>query len=269
LYGARVELGFDLIALLMAAAFIAGTIDAIAGGGGLITIPALLAAGVPPVAAVATNKLQSTFGTGGAVLAYARKGHIDLKRFSLPAAASFVGSGVGAFILTQIDPGFLSALLPLLLVAMAVYFIVAPRLSDEDRHSRAGPPLLIAVALIIGCYDGFFGPGTGSFFTTALVAVFGLGLIRAVAHTKLLNFASNIAGLAVLMAGGHVLWVTGFAMALGSIAGGQSGAYVAMRFGAGAARPLLIIVSLALTAKLLWDPTNPLTAFVMSWVRAG
>jgi uncharacterized protein len=261
-----VEFGLDLILLLMAAAFVAGTIDAMAGGGGLITLPALLAAGVPPVAAVATNKLQSAFGTGGAVLAFARKGHIDLKRFALPAAASLAGSALGAWLLTRIDPGFLAGLLPLLLVAMALYFLLAPRMTDEDRHSLAGRPALIAVAFAIGCYDGFFGPGTGSFFTTALVAVFGLGLIRAVAHTKLLNFASNIAALAVMIAGGHVLWILGFAMALGSVAGGQLGAHLAIRFGAGAARPLLILMSLALTAKLLADPRNPLTALALSWL---
>jgi uncharacterized membrane protein YfcA len=248
----------------MAAAFVAGMIDAVAGGGGMITLPALLAAGVPPVLAIGTNKLQSTFGTGGAVFAFARKGHIDFRRFAIPAAASFVGSALGAYILTRIDSGFLAGFLPLLLVAMAIYYAVAPRMSDADRHGRAAPAMLLATALIIGCYDGFFGPGTGSFFTTALVAVFGFGLLRAVAHTKLLNFASNVAGLVVLMAGGHVLWITGFAMALASVAGGQVGAYSAMRFGAGLARPLLIAVSLALTVKLLANRANPLTAAVLA-----
>src|SRR5690606_21347239 len=114
------EPGADLIALLMAAAFIAGTIDAMAGGGGLITIPALLAAGVPPVAALATNKLQSSFGTGGAVLAFARRGHIDFRRFAVPALAAFLGSALGAFLVTRIDSGFLAALLPVLLVAMVL-----------------------------------------------------------------------------------------------------------------------------------------------------
>jgi uncharacterized membrane protein YfcA len=157
-------------------------------------------------------------------------------------------------------------LLPALLIAMALYYCFAPRMSDIDRHSRAGPLALAAVAMVIGCYDGFFGPGTGSFFTTALVAVFGLGLIRAVAHAKVLNLASNLAGLLVLIVGGHVLWVTGLAMAVGSAAGGQAGAHFAMRFGAGIARPLLIISSLALTAKLLADPANPLTAMILSWL---
>lgn len=260
------ELGFELIGLLMAAAFVASTIDAIAGGGGMITIPALLAAGIPPVSAIATNKLQSTFGTAGAVMAFARKGHIDFRRFALPAVASFVGSAVGAFVLTRIDAGFLSAVLPMLLIAMAIYFAVAPRMSDEDRHSRAGLPLLLAIVLVIGAYDGFFGPGTGSFFITALVAVFGMGLIRAVAHTKLLNFASNLAGLAVLIAGGHVLWVLGLCMAVASIAGAQVGAYAAMRFGASAARTLLIVMSLGLTLKILIDPANPLTATARAWL---
>jgi uncharacterized membrane protein YfcA len=260
------ELGLDLIALLVAAAFVAGMIDAIAGGGGLITIPALLAAGVPPVAAIATNKLQSTIGTGGAVIAYARGGHIEFRRLAVPVLAAFVGSAIGAFILTRIDSGFLSALLPALLVAMALYYCLAPKMSDVDRKSRAGPLLLAAVAMVIGCYDGFFGPGTGSFFTTALVAIFGFGLIRAVAHAKLLNLASNVAGLAVLIVGGHVLWITGLAMAVGSTAGGQAGAYFAIRFGAGIARPLLIVSSLALTAKLLADPANPLTAMVLGWI---
>lgn len=250
----------EIVALLMAVAFVAGAIDAVAGGGGLITIPALLAAGVPPVAAIATNKLQSTFGTGGAVYAYARRGHIDLRRFAWPTVAAFAGSALGAFILTRVDPGFLEALLPLLLVLMVAYFLFSPRIGDEDRHARFGPAALILVGLVIGGYDGFFGPGTGSFFTTALVALFGLGLIRAVAHTKLLNFASNLSALGVLVVGGHVLWALGLAMALANFVGAQVGAHFALRFGAGLARPLLIVMSLGLTAKLLADPANPLTA---------
>jgi len=261
------EIGVDLIALLMAAAFLAGMIDAVAGGGGLITIPALLAAGIPPVSAIGTNKLQSTFGTLGAVIAFAGKGLIDFRGFALPAAGSFAGSAFGAYLLTRIDPGFLSGFLPLLLIGMAAYFLFAPRMSDEDRHGHRNMGLLAGVAATIGCYDGFFGPGTGSFFTTALVAVFGLGLIRAVAHTKLLNLASNLAGLTVLILGGHVMWVVGLCMAAASIAGGQVGAHGALRFGAGMARPLLIIVSLGLTAKLLADPANPLTAAILAALR--
>lgn len=252
------ELSAEIIAFLMAVAFVAGFIDAMAGGGGLLTLPALMAAGVPPVAAVATNKLQSTFGTGGAFLAFALKGHIDFRRFALPALGVFVGSALGAFALQRIDPGFLAAFIPLLLVAIAVYFLFSPRMSEEDRHSRLGPLSLLTVLALIGFYDGFFGPGTGSFLITALVALGGFGLVRAIAHTKMLNFASNLAGLAVMAVGGKVLWLAGLAMAVASIAGNQAGAYLAMRFGGRGVRPLLVVMSLALTVRLLSDPANPL-----------
>lgn len=260
------ELGLDVIALLAAFAFVAGAIDAIAGGGGLITIPALLAAGVPPVSALATGKLQATFGTASAVLTFYRKGHVDLRRFALPTLGAFTGAALGAYVLSLVDPAFLQGVIPLMLVAMAVYFTFAPRMSDDDRHSYLGPTALGFVAALIGFYDGFFGPGTGSFFTTALVALFGLGLMRAVAHAKLLNLASNLAALIVFIAGGHVLWLVGGVMAVASVAGGQLGAHATMRFGARVARPLLIVMCLALTARLLADPANPFTAWVLGWL---
>lgn len=255
------ELALDLTLLLMLVAFVAGFIDAMAGGGGLLVIPALLAAGVPPVTALGTNKLQSTLGTGGALLAFVAKGRIDWRRFAAPCVAALAGSGLGAFIVQRVDSSFLAAVIPLLLIAMAIYFLAAPKMSDEDRHSRVGPAGLFAVVLVIGFYDGFFGPGTGSFLTTALVALFGLGMISAIAHTKLLNFCSNLAGLVMLVIGGHVLWITGLCMAAASIAGNQLGAHAAMRFGGRAVRPLLVLMCLGLTVKLLLDPTNPLWAW--------
>lgn len=251
------ELAFDVVLALMAVAFVAGAIDAVAGGGGLLTIPALLAFGVPPVSAIATNKLQSTFGTGGALLAFMRGGHVDLRRFAVPASAAFLGSALGAWVLRSIDPSFLAAFIPLLLIAIAFYFLLAPRMGEEDRHSRVGPAALAAVVGAIGFYDGFFGPGTGSFLTTILIALAGFGMVKAIAHAKLLNFASNLAALAVLAAGGHMLWITGLAMALANVAGNQLGAHGAMRFGARVARPLLVLMCLALTIKLLADPANP------------
>lgn len=256
------ELAADVILFLMAAAFVAGFIDAMAGGGGLITLPALLAAGIPPVAALATNKLQSSFGTFTAFLTFARAGHVDLRRFAWPAAGSFLGAAAGAFAVQQIDSSFLAAFIPVLLIAMAIYFLAAPKMSEEDRHTRLGAAGLVLIAAAIGFYDGFFGPGTGSFFTTALVALAGLGVTRAVAHTKLLNFASNLAALIAMMAGGHVLWLLGLAMAAASIAGGRVGARAAIRFGGRAVRPLLVLMCVALTLKLLSDPANPLRAML-------
>jgi len=258
------EFGIEVVALLMAVAFVAGVIDALAGGGGLLTIPALMAAGIAPVAAIATNKLQSSFGTASAVYAFARKGRIDFRRFRKPALAAFAGSALGAWTLQRVSPAFLSGLIPLLLIAMVVYFALAPKASEEDRHSRLGPAALIGFVAAIGFYDGFFGPGTGAFLTTALVALFGMGLVSATAHTKFLNLSSNVAALIALILGGKVLWTLGLLMALSSVLGGQLGAHLALRVGAKVIRPLLLVMSSLLTAKLLSDPANPLTRWVMS-----
>lgn len=261
------ELSVEIIAFLMTVAFVAGTVDAIAGGGGLLTVPALLSAGVSPAATLGTNKLQSTFGVAMAVMTFARRGRIDLKRFAWPAACAFVGAAGGAIVLTSINPRFLAGFIPVLLIAMAIYYLLKPTLGDDDRQARMRPILLTVLAAGIGFYDGFFGPGAGSFYTTALIVVFGLGTVNAIAHTKLLNFASNLAGLMVLLAAGEVLMMVGLAMAAASMAGGYVGARSAMSFGARVVRPLLIIMCLALTGKLLSDPGNPLTAIVLEWLE--
>lgn len=252
------ELSFEALSFLIAIAFAAGTIDALAGGGGLLTIPALLTVGVPPIAALATNKLQAMIGTGSAVLAYFRAGRIDLRTFAMPAAGAFAGAVLGATTVQHVDPGFLTAVVPLLLIAMGFYFLLAPPMSEVDRHARLGGWGLTAVCAGIGFYDGFFGPGTGSFLTTALVALGGLGLVRAIANTKFINLATNVAGLAAMVAGGKVLWLLGLSMAAANVAGNQLGAWLAIRFGGRGVRPLLVVMSFALTIKLLSDPANPL-----------
>ncbi|GAA0735642.1 hypothetical protein CA233_02370 [Sphingomonas sp. ABOLD] len=252
------HLTVDALAFLLFVAFLAGCVDAMAGGGGLLTIPALLTAGVPPVAALATNKLQSMIGTGSAVLAYLRAGRVDIRGFAIPACGAFVGSALGATAVQRIDPGFLAAFVPVLLISMGFYFLLAPKMSEADRHARLGRWGLAAVCAAIGFYDGFFGPGTGSFLTMALVALGGLGLVRAIANTKFLNLATNLAGLLAMIAGGKVLWLLGIGMAAANVCGNQLGAWCAIRFGGKGVRPLLVVMSFALTIKLLADPKNPL-----------
>ena len=252
----------ETIAFLMAAALTAGCIDAMAGGGGLIALPALLAAGIPPVPAVATNKLQSALGTFGACIAYARAGHMDLKAYRWPLFAAFAGSAGGAWLLQRVDPSILAGLMPALLIALAAYFTFSPKVSEMDRHQRVGMAVLSLLIGVIGFYDGFFGPGAGAFYTTTYLALGGLSLLRATAQTKAANFASNLAGLMMMIAGGHVIWIVGLAMAVGSVTGGQIGSRLAMRFGSRLIRPLLIVMSLALTAKMLLDPKNPIHALL-------
>jgi len=248
----------EAISFLIAIAAMAGAIDALAGGGGLLTIPALMAAGIPPVSALATNKLQSTLGTASAVATFVRAGRVDLRAFAVPAAGAFAGSVLGAVAVQRVDPGFLAAFVPLLLIAMGLYFLLAPPMSEVDRHARLGRAGLTAVCSGIGFYDGFFGPGTGSFLTMALVALGGLGLIRAIANTKFINVCTNLAGLLAMIAGGKVLWLLGLSMAVANVAGNQVGAWLAIRYGGKGVRPLLVVMSFALTAKLLADPRNPL-----------
>lgn len=252
------DLSHELLALLMMVALVSGTIDAMAGGGGLLTIPALMAVGVPPVSALATNKLQSSIGTASSFLAFWRAGHVDLRRFAIPAAAAFAGSVAGAVTVQHVDPSILAGLVPVLLILMGLYFLLAPPMGDVDRRARFGPVGLSLAVAGVGFYDGFFGPGAGSFLITAMVVLGGLGLVRAIANAKLLNLSTNVAGLLAMMAGGKVIWVIGLSMAAANIVGNQLGARLAIRFGGRGVRPLLVVMSVALTIKLLADPANPL-----------
>ena len=239
--------------ILTAVAVLTGFIDSIAGGGGLIMMPALLFAGVPPLGALATNKLQSMFGTATAFANYTRKGLIDWRSNWLTVAMVFVAAGVGVIVVQSVDSKALALVIPLLLMAVALYVLVSPRMSDEDAHQRISARAYSPIGAAIGFYDGFFGPGTGSFFTTSLVALRGLGLTRATALTKLFNLTSNIAAVLLFAIGGQMYWILGFCMAAGAMLGGWVGSHTAMRFGAQVIRPLLVILSLALTARLLWS----------------
>lgn len=246
------------VALLIGTGGLAGFVDSIAGGGGLLTLPALLAAGVPPVLALGTNKLQSTFGTVIACANYARGGHLDGRMLAGPAAAVLAGAALGAMTVQHVNAAFLAGLVPILLILIAGWFLFFPAVGDLDRRQRIRPATYGAVAAVIGFYDGVFGPGTGAFFAASLVALLGLGLLRATAGTKLLNATSNLVALGVLAAGNHVLWRLGLCMALANMAGGQLGSMTAMRLGTRLIKPLLVVVSLALTVKMLADPANPI-----------
>ena len=241
-----------LYPLLTATAVLAGFIDAIAGGGGLIMMPALLFAGVPPLNALGTNKLQSSFGTAIAFRNYARGKLVDWRQHKWTIAAVFAGASAGVLIVQTIDNGLLKLIIPVLLLVMAGYTILSPRMHDEDAHERISAKAYRPVAGGIGFYDGFFGPGTGSFFATTLVGLRGMGLTRATALTKLLNLTSNIASVLFFAIGGQIWWTLGLCMALGSMTGGWLGSHTAMKFGSRLIRPLLVLLSLGLTARVLW-----------------
>jgi uncharacterized membrane protein YfcA len=246
------EVAPQIIVALSLVCVCSGFIDAIAGGGGLLTVPAMLFAGIPPLNMLATNKLQSTLGVSTACYNYARSGLIDWKPNRLSVLLVLAGAAVGALVVQAIDTAILGLLVPIMLVLVAIYVLVSPRMSDEAAHHRISPHGYAPIAGGIGFYDGFFGPGAGTFFTTSLVALRGHGLTRAAALSKLFNLASNAASLAIFIFGGKVLWVLGLSMAIGSMTGAYIGTHTALKFGARIIRPLLVIMSLGLTGRLIW-----------------
>jgi uncharacterized membrane protein YfcA len=253
------EITLHILALLFLAAFLAGFVDSIAGGGALITVPSLLLAGFPPIEMLGTNTLQSLFGSGSATLAYARGGHVDLGSQLPMAIMSALGSAVGAMLTTFVPGDVLKALLPILLIVIALYFLFKPNLGDADQARRMTPFLFgMTLVPLIGFYDGIFGPGTGSFFMLAFVTLLGYGMLKATAHTKMLNFASNIGAFLVFAVSGVIHWKTGFVMGAGQFLGAQAGSRLAMRSGTKIIRPLLVIGCVALAIKLLADPENSL-----------
>jgi uncharacterized membrane protein YfcA len=238
---------------LTAVAMLTGFVDAIAGGGGLIMVPALIHAGLPPHIVLGTNKAGSMFGTAMAAWRY-RKAGLYRIRPNLPlVAVVFAGALLGTLMIQQLDARVLELVVPLLLISVALYTLLSRRMNDTDSHARLGERGYAPVGGAIGFYDGFFGPGTGQFFTATLVGLRGLGLTRATGLTKLLNLPSNFASAIAFAAGGQVLWTLAACLAAGSIAGAWLGAHSATRLGAKLIRPLLITASLGLTAKLVWD----------------
>lgn len=241
-------------ALLCLAAFFAGAVDAIAGGGGIITVPALLAVGLPPHFALGTNKGQAVWGSAAAIVRYARAGLLDRRAALRSFPLALLGSALGALLVLRIEPGILRPLILVLLVAAALFvsFARVPEPEAEKPHRRS-PLLLGAIALLVGAYDGFFGPGTGTFLIVLYVALLGVSLARASADAKVVNCASNFAALVVFSAQGVVVWSLAAPMLLAQIAGGWTGAHLAVRGGNRFIRLVVVLVALALVTKVAYD----------------
>ncbi len=248
----------ELAALLFVVALAAGVIDAMAGGGGLITVPALLWAGLPPVQALATNKAQSVFGSFAATVRFLRAGAIDLRTAAVTVACTFVGAAAGAAAIQVLAADIIAGLVPVLLIGFSLYFLFSPRVSDFDSRRRIGDlTFALSVGVGVGFYDGFFGPGTGTFFAIGYIALLGFNLRRATANAKLLNFTSNLAALILFSAGGEVIWTLGLTMAAGQFIGGWLGAQLVLTHGARLVRPALVTASLAVSLHLLWQQYAP------------
>jgi len=238
---------------LFAVGLAAGFVDSVAGGGGLLTLPALLSAGLPPEAALGTNKLQACFGSASATWHYGRAGLIDWRGSAVGVVFTAVGAVLGTLLVRQLSGSLLQQLIPWLLLAVALYALFQPRLGEADVHARLDPHWFFPFfGLGLGFYDGFLGPGTGSFWAIAFVLMLGFNLLKATAHTKLVNFTSNVASLAVFLPGGEVRILLGVTMGGGQWLGARIGSRLVMKRGARFIRPVFITVALAITLRLLW-----------------
>lgn len=251
-------MSWELLFLLFLAGLGAGFIDAIAGGGGLITVPALLWAGLDPQTALGTNKMQSVFGTAMAVRRYAHAGLIRWREMVLPIVATFVAAALGTWVVTLVDNAILSKIVPWLLLGLCAYLLASPRLGLGQTRARLGPAAFaLLIGGVLGFYDGFFGPGTGAFWTLACVTLRGMELTGAIAYTKVVNLTSNLASVFVFFATDLIRHDLAAVMIAGQLLGGRLGAGMAVRHGAPFIRVIFVTVVVALAVKLLWDEFAP------------
>ena len=247
----------ELLIVSLASLF-AGLVDSIVGGGGLILVPALFATfpTAPPATLVATNKSAAIWGTAFATYQFSKKVEMRWSALMPAASAGLLGSLIGAWTVTQVDPSFLRKALPFILLALLAYTLAkkdmgqqhAPRFKGRQEAFAA-----VVIGLLIGFYDGFFGPGTGSFFVFLLVRWLGYDFLNASVAAKLLNLASNIAALTLFTMKGHVWWHMALPMALANVAGSLLGTRMALQHGAGFVRGMFIVVVSALICKTSYD----------------
>lgn len=244
------------LVLLVVAALFAGFVDAVVGGGGVITLPALLAAGLPPHLAVGTNKVVGTGASSVATWQYGRAGLVSglaWKAFPVAVAASVAG----AVTVLHLPEDVILNLVAVVIGAIVMYVLLRPQFGQEDRRDAVTRPLATVLALtaVFAFYDGLLGPGTGTFLLFGLVTLAGMPVVRAAAHGRVLNFGSNIGALAYFAVVGNVDWLVGLVMATGTLTGGFLGARFGIRHGQRWVRPLFVAVALALLVRLLW-PTG-------------
>lgn len=244
------DFAVETLLFLFFAATVAGFMDTLAGGGGLITIPALVVSGVPPLAALGTNKLQSSFGSGTSSFLLFKRKKIQWRELRPMMIAAFLGSVIGTVIVQFIDAKVLGFMIPLVLVIIAAYFITAPYLKLESTEPRmSAVRYQKTVVPAIGVYDGMFGPGTGSFLAVAGVSLRGLELINATAIAKPLNFATNIASLIVFIFAGQIMWLAGLTMIIGQMLGAWMGSHYLFKVNPKVLRILIVTICMIMLGQ--------------------
>ncbi|WP_353411022.1 TSUP family transporter [Pseudoteredinibacter isoporae] len=241
----------EILLLLFAVSVVAGVLDTLAGGGGLLSLPALLMSGLPPLAALGTNKLQGCMGTATATYMMLKHKHLRWKDARHLMLYVFVGAVLGTLLVQFINVSVLSFVIPIVLLFIGVYFLLSPRLLRRYSSFRLSIPLYEKCLVpLIACYDGMFGPGTGSFFTLAGTAK-GDDLIPSTAMAKALNFSTNIASLMVFVFAGHVIWLLGIVMMIGQVFGAYLGARSLVKINPEYLRLLIVLMCFGMLLKYI------------------
>jgi hypothetical protein len=239
--------------ILFFSGLLAGFVDAIAGGGGLISLPALLSVGLPPQLALGTNKFQGSFGTLSAAANFIRKGKVNLSDNVPGIAFTFIGAATGAWAIQQIHADFIKHLVPFMLLFVFFYTLMAKNLGVVQAKARMQKNVFFMLfGFGLGFYDGFFGPGTGAFWTGALLIFMGMDMTKATGTTRVMNFVSNITALALFIAGGNVLYTAGLIMASGQIIGANVGSGLAIKRGAPFIRPIFLTMVFLTIVRLIY-----------------
>ena len=238
--------------VLSVTAFVAGFVSSIAGAGGLIVLPVLLWAGVPPLNALAVNKFQSVFGTLSSTINFFSKGHLDFKSNKLGLLCAFLASLVGTWLVQRLGNDVLLYLLPWLLLLLAGYFAMSSDISDQPRPAVMSNKVFnLTVASGLGFYGGFFGPGMGSFYAAAFASLRGLPMVLATAHTKPFVLIVNTTSMLVFIFAGYQWWSLAILMAAMQFMGARIGSNMVIKRGARLIKPLLVVVTLLMVIKLI------------------
>jgi uncharacterized membrane protein YfcA len=243
-------LTIEIALFLLAIASIAGFLDTLAGGGGLLTLPALMMSGMPPLAALATNKLQSSMGTATATIMMLRGKRVRWHQVKPLMLSAFIGSAIGTVIIQFVDAQMLTAVIPIVITLIGLYFLFTPTIDEDNKAAKVSSANYKRfVVPIIGCYDGIFGPGTGSFFTLAGRVLRSQKFLEATAIAKTLNFSTNIASLIVFLFAGHVIWLAGLIMMVGQFIGAWLGSHCLFKIPVNYLRYLVVFMCFAMLAK--------------------
>ncbi|GAA6171641.1 TSUP family transporter [Colwellia sp. KU-HH00111] len=244
----------QLLSILFIVAVVAGLLDTLAGGGGLIALPALILSGVGPLAALGTNKLQGSMGTATATFLMIKNKRVkwhDVKNIMLFA---FIGATIGSIAIQFVNPEILNYVIPVVISFIGVYFLISPTPSEEQAKPKLSQRSYNNIVVpAIGCYDGFFGPGTGSFFALAGISLRGYGIIKSTAIAKTLNFSTNIASLIIFLFAGKIVWTIGVVMMFGQVIGAWLGSHCLFSINPKLLRMLVVIMCFGMLIKYSYD----------------